>query len=991
MNIRNKKMKKIMKILFALCYFGCCLVLIVEAALPGSISSNQSNTIGGGIADIINNGAGDQSVLVKPTGLKLTKPEVNSLFVGDTLTLKTTIEPENCSYNSVSFQSDNDDVLSVDENGTILAKKEGKANIKAYSTSFPDISDTLTFSVCDIIETSIESRLLNANKNEDGYYVLEANHSYPIETVFTPDNVTDKSIKYSLFSEGMTETDLANLVTVDGNTLYAKKKTDENKPIEVKATSKNGLTSSFSVLIEENQEEVIPLESISVSSKTTPAYSLAVKESIAFTSKYNISFSPSNATYKQYRLESSDSSIIKVSGTSIVGVKEGECDISVYSTYYDLSSSIRVSVKKRPLESIQISLNYQSEARIKKGGSSYIRYSSASPSNSDPILQKLYDYESSNSDIIVVDSSGKVTAKEKGSATVTMNFYQNKEEMSNHIVSLSKSLLITVFEPSKINSITYTNTLDETYDNSHVLYSGKEYNLSSYIKVDKMYDAGGNEIDSTKEGISKELTYKVTSLSSSTEDTMNVTLVGNKLSTMENKTCGMVTIEYSHSESGLSETVQYTILNEMNPIIESEYSYDTIQTSSGKKEFNGKEYDTISTKLDFYVTSSATIRFEDNQSYSFKTSSNASSYLSVTSTSSTSISFRGIDEGDVTLLITPIYDGREILGASKVMDISVHHKLATSFTIHLFENDTEIDLSDKTDDDGKSSLSVYVDSTIELETVYAPFETPTNYRLSVTTKENNIAHFSNFEFKFSKVGKATFQIKEEVSGYTKEVTFYVINRVKLNEETPISIKQSKVSYDKETNTYHIENGTSARIITNFDQSSTFKSVKYDSSNEEILTVGDDGMITPLKAGSCDIRCLINDNNSINYKLTVHIVVDKKKLITNMTTFLYMIRKGLGHFGAFLITAVFSVLFYLFIFDDKRNWIFSIPFIFLQGLFVAELTEFIQLFTPNRYGAWSDVMIDFTGFSIGASFTLLVILVYYLIRYFMKKKKEKKKE
>ncbi len=991
MNFKNKKMKRIMKILFAICYFGCCLVLIVEAALPGSVSANQSNTIGGGIADIINNGAGDQSVLIKPTKVKLTKPESTSIFVGDTIKLETTIEPEDCSYKSISFESDNDDVLSVDENGTLFAKKDGKATIKAYSTSFPEISDTLSFTVRDIIETSIESSLLNTNKNEDGYYVLEANHSYSIETAFTPNNVTDKSLTYSLFCDGMTDTEIDSLITVQGNTLYAKKKTEENKPVEVKVTSKNYSTSSFYILIEENQEEVIPLESISVKGKSNPSYSLAVKESVAFTSKYDISFSPSNATYKQYRLESSDPSIIKVSSNNIIGVKEGECDITVYSTYYDLSSSIRVKVAKRPLERINISLNYQSEARIKKGSSSYIRYSSAYPSNSDPILQKLYDYQSSDTDIITVNSTGKVTAKEKGSATVTMNFYQSKEEMNNHIVSLSKSLLITVFEPSKISSITYTNTLDETDDDSHVLYNGKEYNLSSYIKVDKMYDVDGNLIDSSKEGVSKELTYSITSLSSSTGDTLNVTINNSKLSTKENKACGIVTIEYFHTESGLSETVEYTIINEMNPIIESEYSSDTIQTASSKKEFDGKEYDSLSTRLDFYVTSSATIRFDDNQSYSFKTSKNASSYLSVTSTSSNAISFRGVDEGVVTLLITPIFDGKEILGASKLMDISVHHKLATSFSIHLFENDTEIDLTDKTDETGKSSLSVYVDSAIRLETVYAPFETPTHYRLSVTTKDKNIASFKNSTFKFSMVGKATFLIKEEVSGYSKEVTFYVINRVKLDEENPISIKQNNASYDKETNSYHIENGSPAIIVTNFDKSSTFKKVKYESSDEEILLVGDDGKITPLKAGNCDINCLINDNNSIDYKINVHIVVDKKKLISNMTSFLFMIRKGLGHFGAFLITAVFSVLFYLFVFDDKRNWFFSIPFIFLQGLFVAELTEFIQLFTPNRSGLWSDVMIDFTGFSIGASFTLFVILLYYLIRYLVNKKKEKKKE
>ncbi len=990
MNLKKKKMKTIAKILFAICYFGCCLVLIVEAALPGSVSSNQSNTIGGGIADIINNGAGDQSVLIKPTGIKIKKPDSTSLSVGDTLSLETTIEPENCSFQSVSFQSADDSVLSIDEKGKVTAKKEGKAVVTVHSASYPDIKDTITFSVFDIKETAISSTVKNLTENEDGYYLLQANHSYPIETVFTPSNTTDQSLSYSLSSERLTEEEIPDYVTISNDTIYAKKKTAEDTSIDVIVSSKNGLTSSLSLKIEENKEEVIPLESISLESKTAEAYFLAVKETIEFTSKYKISYYPSSATYKNYRLESSDPSIIKVTGNKITGVSIGECDIRVYSTIYDVSSSIRVSVKERVLERVSISLNYLSEPKIRKGNTSYIRYSSAYPNNSDSILQKLYDFKSSDESILTIDSTGKVTAKEEGTATVTMNFYRSKEEMEKGDALLSCSIDVTVFVPSKINAIDYTNTLDETDDNSHILYNGKSYNLSSYIKIANLYDLDGNKVDAKKEGISTSLTYTIVDKSGTTSDLSSVNITDGILSTKGNDSCGSITIEYSHPESGLSESISYTLLNEMNPIIENEDDIDSFSSASSKAEFDGKEYDVLSTELNLYVASNATVRFEDNADYAFRLSDNASRYLNITSLSSSSLSLRGVDEGSLFLLITPIYDGTEILSASKIMKIAVHHKVATSFSLQLFEKDSEINLSEKTEENGDVSLSVYIDSSIHMEAVFFPFASPTNYRLSVRSDHNDIGTYKDSLFRFDKVGKVSFVIQEEVSQYSRKVTFYVINRVKLK-ENPISIEQSKASYDKESNTYHIENGTSAKIITNFEESSTFQSVKYTSSDEEILKVGDDGVITPFKAGSCDITCLINDNNSIDYQISVHITVDKKNLISNMTSFLYMIRKGLGHFGAFLITAVFSVLFYLFLFEDKRNWFFSIPFIYLQGLFVAELTEFIQLFTPNRSGLWSDVMIDFTGFSIGASLTLLIIFLYYLIQYFLKRKKEKNKE
>lgn len=991
MKFKNKKSKIIFKTLLALAYIGCCLVLIVEASLPGKISADHSNSVGGGIADIINNGAGDQSVLINPTALKIKAPSSDTLYVSDTYQLETTIEPENCSYKSVTFKSDDESILSVDESGLVKAKKEGDATVTAWSTNFSEIKDSFTFHVINIKETAITSQLSNATADENGIYLLEANRSYNIETSFTPSNTTDKSLRYSIEMDGISENEIGDYLSIDGSTIYTKKKTPEGKTITITSHSKYDKTSSFKAKIKENTVEVIPLESIAVKAKTKPQYYLAVKESVDFTTKFNIVFSPSKATYKKYTLESSDTSIIKVSSNKIIGVKEGEADIIVRSTTYDISSSIRVQVAKRELKDIKISLNYLSEARLKKGSTSYIRYSSPSPINSDCILQKLYDYKSSDESILKVDNTGKVTALNKGSATVTMNFYQTKEDMDKKIVGFSKSITINVFEPSTVSNVSFINTLDETDDNSHILYNGKDYNLSSYIKIDKMYDSTGKEINSTKESISTSLTYSITSKTSTEGELSEVKINGTTLSTKGNLLPGVITIEYTHPFSMISDSVKYTIINEVKPTIQRDEDSRSLVAAArqGKVDFNGKGYDMLSEELLIYVTSGGTISFSEHQNYSFHTENSSVNYATVTSTTDNSITFRGIDEGGFHLLITPIYDNKEITSASKLMNISVRHKVAKSFSIHLYKGEDELNLSDKTDEEGNIQLSADVDSLLKLQTVYSPFEIPTNYMLSVTSSDKKIGEYKNEAFLFHKVGKVSFEIKEEISGYKKNLTFFVVNRVEIDEKAPITLKQEKVSYDKENNVYHIENGMPAKIITNFKSTSTYKKVTYESSNTETLKVGNDGNITPLKAGNADITCKVNDNNTIDFSLKIHIVVEKKSLITNMSSFLLKIRKGLGHFGAFLITAIFSTLFYLYFFDDKKNWFFAIPFVFLQGLFLAELTEFIQLFTPGRSGLWSDVMIDFTGFAIGAGLTLLIILIYYIVIYLLKKYGKKK--
>ncbi len=85
---------------------------------------------------------------------------------------------------------------------------------------------------------------------------------------------------------------------------------------------------------------------------------------------------------------------------------------------------------------------------------------------------------------------------------------------------------------------------------------------------------------------------------------------------------------------------------------------------------------------------------------------------------------------------------------------------------------------------------------------------------------------------------------------------------------------------------------------------------------------------------------------------------------NYSEFSSVIRKLVGHFGLFLISGIFTTLSIKFIYYDltKKCWIFLIISA-SSGLFLAILTEIIQLFVPGRSGEFKDVMIDFGGYII----------------------------
>lgn len=95
--------------------------------------------------------------------------------------------------------------------------------------------------------------------------------------------------------------------------------------------------------------------------------------------------------------------------------------------------------------------------------------------------------------------------------------------------------------------------------------------------------------------------------------------------------------------------------------------------------------------------------------------------------------------------------------------------------------------------------------------------------------------------------------------------------------------------------------------------------------------------------------------------------------SNFETFHGVIRKLVGHFGLFLIDGLFVYWTIHFFFKDK--WWVKIIISLGIGLFVASLTEMIQLFIPNRAGSFIDILIDYSGFIVGAGISFLVIFIH----------------
>ena len=98
---------------------------------------------------------------------------------------------------------------------------------------------------------------------------------------------------------------------------------------------------------------------------------------------------------------------------------------------------------------------------------------------------------------------------------------------------------------------------------------------------------------------------------------------------------------------------------------------------------------------------------------------------------------------------------------------------------------------------------------------------------------------------------------------------------------------------------------------------------------------------------------------------------------NHDSFALFIRKAFGHFGLFVVSGLLtsSAVFLLFNMSNSSKHYINVVIGLSLGLLLAIITETIQLFVEGRSGELTDILIDFSGYSLGA---LIIGLVLFLV-------------
>lgn len=901
---------KLFRFICLICYVICIAVLIIESCMDGDSSSKQSDAVGGSLANIVNDIGGDQTVVVNPKEIKITN-KIEVAKVNETYQLEVEILPENTTNKSILYTSSNEYIAGITPDGKITFLKEGEVIITATSAKDDTLTDSCTINVSHIEVDEVDIKINNNTPSD--LNILYLNYSYQLMVNYYPENATNNNISF--------KTNNNSYLSVSNTGIITPLNYSNGKVTTI--TIKVGNVEKELNFITEIKDKVDLISIIPEESN----YSIYVTE----TKKINFNFNPANATFKEYILTSSDSSICSVQNSTIKGLKPGNVVLTATSKMNSsITTSFNVEVKKQ--ENIQEFNLTKTSTNLNIGSSFKITVKIITPNIY--ALPNSLTYSSSDSSVASVSQSGLVKALKEGTTTITVKNADN---------SCIKEMTITVIKytpPTGVDKDTTTTDMDIKLKTSKFFYTNESYNLNNIIEVTKFYNKNN---DTNYVPTDKKVTYHISN--TTTSGFININEAGEYVISVE------------HIASGINKTITIIFI-------------DKLEIYQNEENITTKKINLLTNQtLEFKVLNNPNYHIEliDNNLGVLETLNKNNYLLTPYNT-----------EGVANITITPLYNNDPIDELSISLKINIYQIKTTSIDIELVDtstNDVLIINDDKIDLNMNQSIliKVILDENVSIS--------------NVTFKSNNhdILEVNKLgEIILKKQGAASVIITDEISSLSKSLVINVYNIIKLNTENPITLTGKNVSYDKDTNTYDILNGHSGTIKLNFTDDTTYKIVHYKSSNQKVLTIGDDGSIIPHKKGTSTVTLIINDGMTKEIKIELKIKVVPQKVVNNLSNFLHKVRKGIGHFGAFLVFGIFSTFTFLLYFRYKK-WFFSVPLCFVQGFGIAALTEYIQTFVPGRCGLFSDVIIDFSGFCCSAVLLSIIILLIYLRKYLKNKK------
>ena len=228
---------------------------------------------------------------------------ISKMSVGDTLTLKATIQPSNATNKNISWTSSNTSIATVDKNGNVKALKAGSVTITATSSNGKQATCQITVTNKQVDVTTI---YLDKTK-----VTLDVNGTTKLTAKILPGNATAKNVTWT--------SNNSSVATVDKNGNVKALKAGN---ATITATASNGSQATCVITV----IGTIDVQSISISNNNINLHVGSVDTLL-------VNIAPANATNKNISWSSSNANIVSVDQKgNIAAHAEGTVEITATSS-----------------------------------------------------------------------------------------------------------------------------------------------------------------------------------------------------------------------------------------------------------------------------------------------------------------------------------------------------------------------------------------------------------------------------------------------------------------------------------------------------------------------------------------------------------------------------------------------------------------------------------------------------------------------------------
>ena len=368
-----------------------------------SSSNNEIATVNNGVVTAVKEGTATITVTTAEGGKTATckvtvnapqtKPVTNvtlepntlTLEVGKSETLTAKVEPSDATNQNVKWESNNPDIVTVEQDGTVRAVSAGEATIKVAAQD-----GSGQYAECKVTVSAPTKPVTNVSLNKTELE-LAVGDTEKLTAKVEPSDATNQKVTW--------ESNATNIATVDNNGAVTAKAAG-TATITAKAGEQ---TATCTVTVTKAD---VAVESVTLNPTT-----LTLEK--GSTGTLTATVEPQNATNNTVTWSSSNPEFATVANGTVTAVSAGTATITVTTVDGGKTATCKVTVtpKTVPVSGIQV----QGAASIYVGDTTKLT-ATITP---DGASNKAVTWDSQNKNIATVDQQGNVKALKAGTATIT--------------------------------------------------------------------------------------------------------------------------------------------------------------------------------------------------------------------------------------------------------------------------------------------------------------------------------------------------------------------------------------------------------------------------------------------------------------------------------------------------------------------------------------------------------------------------------------------